>query len=219
MNMSKIIISSDSTCDLSAELKERYDVRIIPLGVTLGDKVYRDGIDINPDDIYAHHAKTGELPKTTAATFILTPLYWLVVVAMVALFVVLFVVLRKRIRERNNTVARRMRHADKVAVQRLRMAERFMNQGDRHGFYDELLRALWGYIGDKFNIPVSGLTKEKIREELYRRNVAEATAEQFCEIISRSEEAQYAPSATSDMNEVYAEAVEVMSKIESAVKR
>jgi hypothetical protein len=162
---------------------------------------------------------TGKLPKTTAATFILTPLYWLVVVAMVALFVVLFVVLRKRIRERNNTVARRMRHADKVAVQRLRMAERFMNQGDRHGFYDELLRALWGYIGDKFNIPVSGLTKEKIREELYRRNVAEATAEQFCEIISRSEEAQYAPSATSDMNEVYAEAVEVMSKIESAVKR
>ncbi len=65
--MSKIIISSDSTCDLSAELKERYDIKIIPLGVTLGDKVYRDGVDINPDDIYAHHAKTGELPKTTAA--------------------------------------------------------------------------------------------------------------------------------------------------------
>lgn len=65
--MAKIIISSDSTCDLSAELKERYDVKIIPLGVTLGDKVYRDGIDINPDDIYAHYDKTGELPKTTAA--------------------------------------------------------------------------------------------------------------------------------------------------------
>ena len=65
--MAKIIISSDSTCDLSAELKERYDIKIIPLGVTLGDKVYRDGVDINPDEIYAHHAKTGELPKTTAA--------------------------------------------------------------------------------------------------------------------------------------------------------
>ena len=65
--MAKIIISSDSTCDLSPELKERYDIRIIPLGVTLSDKVYRDGIDINPDDIYEHHAKTGELPKTTAA--------------------------------------------------------------------------------------------------------------------------------------------------------
>ena len=65
--MANIIISSDSTTDLSAELKERYDVKIIPLGITLGDKVYRDGLEITPDEIYAHHAKTGELPKTTAA--------------------------------------------------------------------------------------------------------------------------------------------------------
>ncbi len=65
--MAKIIISSDSTCDLSPELKERYGIKIIPLGITLGTEVYRDGIDINPDDIYAHHAKTGELPKTTAS--------------------------------------------------------------------------------------------------------------------------------------------------------
>ena len=162
---------------------------------------------------------TGSLPATAAPAFILTPLYWLAVVLMVALFVVAFVVLRKRIRERNNTVERRMRHADKVAVQRLRMAERYMTQGNRHAFYEEMLRAMWGYIGDKFNIPVSGLTKEKIREELYRRNVAEATAEQFCEIISRSEEAQYAPSATGEMSDVYTDAVEVISKIESAVKR
>ena len=65
--MAKIIISSDSTCDLSAELKERYDIRIIPLGITLGTQVYRDGVDITPDAIYEHHAKTGELPKTTAS--------------------------------------------------------------------------------------------------------------------------------------------------------
>lgn len=65
--MAKIIISSDSTCDLSPELVEKYNVSIIPLGITLGDKVYRDGIDITPDDVYAHHDKTGELPKTTAA--------------------------------------------------------------------------------------------------------------------------------------------------------
>jgi DegV family protein with EDD domain len=65
--MSNIIISSDSTCDLSAELRERYNVSIIPLGVTLGDKTYFDGVDVTPDDIYAHHDKTGELPKTTAA--------------------------------------------------------------------------------------------------------------------------------------------------------
>ncbi len=65
--MSKIIISSDSTTDLTAELKERYDIKTIPLGITLGTNLYRDGIDINPDFIYEHHAKTGELPKTNAA--------------------------------------------------------------------------------------------------------------------------------------------------------
>lgn len=63
----KILITSDSTCDLSAELKERYNIKTIPLGITLGTAVYRDGVDITPDDIYAHHAKTGELPKTTAS--------------------------------------------------------------------------------------------------------------------------------------------------------
>lgn len=63
----KIVITSDSTTDLSAELKERYGVQIIPLSVTLGDITYRDGVDIDPDRVYEHHAKTGELPKTVAA--------------------------------------------------------------------------------------------------------------------------------------------------------
>ncbi len=62
----KILIASDSTTDLSAELIERYGVKILPLEVTLGDKPYIDGVDITPDDIYAHYEKTGELPKTSA---------------------------------------------------------------------------------------------------------------------------------------------------------
>lgn len=62
----KIIISSDSTTDLSKELKERYNLSTIPLCITLGTETYRDGIDIDADKIYEHHSKTGELPKTTA---------------------------------------------------------------------------------------------------------------------------------------------------------
>lgn len=62
----KIIISSDSTCDLSRELIDRYNIRILPLGVSLGDNIYQDGVDITPDDIYAYVAKTGQLPKTSA---------------------------------------------------------------------------------------------------------------------------------------------------------
>lgn len=65
--MSNIVITSDSTSDLSLELRERYNITVLPLGVTLGDKAFKDGVDITPDEIYANHEKTGELPKTTAA--------------------------------------------------------------------------------------------------------------------------------------------------------
>ncbi|MCQ2477865.1 MAG: DegV family protein [Clostridia bacterium] len=61
-----IVITSDSTSDLGPKLLERYSIKTIPLGITLGDKVYKDGVDITPDDVYEHHRKTGELPKTTA---------------------------------------------------------------------------------------------------------------------------------------------------------
>ena len=62
----QIIISSDSTCDLSRELIQRYNIRILPMGISLGDEIFRDGIDITPDAIYAHAAETGQLPKTSA---------------------------------------------------------------------------------------------------------------------------------------------------------
>ncbi len=65
--MADIIITCDSTADLPLELIEKYNIGVIPLGVTLGDTTYQDGVNITPDEIYAHHAKTGELPKTTAA--------------------------------------------------------------------------------------------------------------------------------------------------------
>ena len=62
----KVIIASDSTTDLSPELIDKYNIHIIPLGVTLGEQVYIDGVDINPDMIYENYEKTGKLPKTSA---------------------------------------------------------------------------------------------------------------------------------------------------------
>lgn len=65
--MADIIVTCDSTADLPLEVREKYNIHVIPLGVTLGGKTYADGVDITPDEVYAHHDKTGELPKTTAA--------------------------------------------------------------------------------------------------------------------------------------------------------
>ena len=62
----KILIASDSTSDLGAELIAKYGIKILPLGVTLGENTYTDGVDIDPDMIYANYEKTGQLPKTSA---------------------------------------------------------------------------------------------------------------------------------------------------------
>lgn len=70
MSNSNIVITSDSTTDLSVELRERYNISILPMGITLGEKLYMDnGVDITPEMIYEHHSKTGELPKTNANNY------------------------------------------------------------------------------------------------------------------------------------------------------
>lgn len=62
----KVIIASDSTCDLGPDLIARYDIKILPLSVNLGTKIYTDGVDIDPDMIYRHYEEKRELPKTAA---------------------------------------------------------------------------------------------------------------------------------------------------------
>lgn len=62
----KILIACDSTADLGAELISRYNIQVLPLGVTLGNCEYTDGVDITPDFIYENYEKTGILPKTSA---------------------------------------------------------------------------------------------------------------------------------------------------------
>ena len=156
--------------------------------------------------------------RSNAAPLILSPLYWGIVVAMVALAVLCFVVLRKRMRDSRNTVLVHARRANKVAVQRFRKAAQYMKEQNRRAFYEEMLRALWGYISDRFNIPVADLTKESVREELSRRGAVDE-AREITDIISMCEEAQYSPVATTTMDEVYGKGIEVVSKIESVVKK
>ena len=90
---------------------------------------------------------------------------------------------------------------------------------NRHAFYEEMLRALWGYMGDKFNIPVANLTKENVREELHKRGVSAEESQRFTSIITKCDEAQYSPAASAQMSEVYAEGVDIISRIEAVIKR
>ena len=156
--------------------------------------------------------------RTTVTPFILSPLYWAVAVAIAALSALLYFAVRKHMRDSRNTVLIRGRRANKVAVQRFRTAAKYMREEDRRAFYEEMLRALWGYMSDKFNIPVADLTKESIREQLSKRG-AEAEAQRVIDIIAECEEAQYSPATSARMNDIYTEGIDIISKIESAIKR
>jgi hypothetical protein len=94
-----------------------------------------------------------------------------------------------------------------------------MKEQKRYEFFSEMSRALWGYISDKLNIPVSDLAKESIREVLKRRGVSEENARHFTDIISRCDEAQYSPAGSVQMEEVYEDGVNIVSHIESVIKR
>ena len=157
--------------------------------------------------------------RKSTAPLMLSGTYFVLLILIIAIFVALYFLLRKMIRDSKNTVLVRNRRANKVAVQRFRAAERFMRSGDRQAFYKEMLRAFWGYMSDKLNIPVADLTKESTREELLRRGVTTEEAQRFTDIMTRCDEAQYSPSTSVEMNEVYTEGVRIISHIESIVKR
>ena len=156
--------------------------------------------------------------RSVVAPFALSPLYWLVVVMLIVAAVASYFVVRKYIRDKRDEVLVKGKRANKMAVKRFRIAEKYMREQDRRAFYEEMLRALWGYLGDKFNIPVADLTREVVREELSRRG-ALVEAESIIAVIARCEEAQYSPAASAEMKDIYEEGVDAISKIESAIKK
>ena len=157
--------------------------------------------------------------RSVREPFLFSAAYWVLFFGILILFAMVYVALRRQIRESQNVALLRGKRANKVAVQRFRAAKRYMEEQNRHAFYEEMLRALWGYMSDKFNIPVANLTKENVREELHKRGVSAEESQRFTSIITKCDEAQYSPAASAQMSEVYAEGVDIISRIEAVIKR
>lgn len=151
--------------------------------------------------------------------FLFSGLYWGLLCGILVVFGGVYVALRRQIRDRQNVALIRGKRANKVAVQRFRIAKKYMEEQNRHAFYEEMLRALWGYMSDKFNIPVANLTKENVREELHKRGIASEQSQRFTTIITMCDEAQYSPLASAQMSDIYSEGLDLISHIESAIKR
>lgn len=145
--------------------------------------------------------------------------YWAWVVAPLLLFIVLMIIFRRRAIEHSNISKMRGKQANKVAVKRLRTARQLMESGQNSEFYDEVLRALWGYVGDKMNMPVEKLSRDNVREQLLTRGVKENASERFIEALDVCEYERYAPGdAAGNMRMTYDSAVSAIIQIESDLK-
>ena len=139
---------------------------------------------------------------------------------MLLIFISLFVVFRHRAIENANLVKQRAGKANKVAVKRLKKAAKLMTAGKSGEFYDEVLRALWGYVGDKLNMPVDQLSRDNISQQLSAYNVSEETISQFIGALDECEFARYAPGdATGNMNKVYDAAISAITQIANTMKK
>ena len=174
--------------------------------------------ELNKDIRYI---KTGDAEQhTTGEFFFGSSAYWITMAALVLVFITLFVIFRQRAIDNANVTAMRGKKANKVATKRLKQASRLMTDNKPGEFYDEVLRALWGYVGDKLNIPVAQLSHDNISSKLAERGVHQSIIDKFIGALDECEFERYAPGdPKGNMNKVYDKAMLAIEKIEEAMKR
>ena len=168
-----------------------------------------------------HYIKTGDSRQRAVGDyFFASTEYWVSLAVLLLGFISLFVIFRKRAVERANVAGRRAGKANKVAAKRLKKAAKLMKAGQDGAFYDEVLRALWGYVGDKLNMPVEQLSRDNISQQLSSHSVSESTIQQFLGALDECEYARYAPGdPTGNMNKVYDMAMTAITQIATTMKK
>lgn len=145
--------------------------------------------------------------------------YYLCYLIPLLLFVVSAVIYRQKALENANVAKVKTKKANKVATRRMKLAGKLLAENKKNEFYDEVLKALWGYISDKLSIPVSQLSKDNIEAELTNYGVQEALIAEFIGVLNECEYARYAPGNENEaMDKVYSASVEVISKMENSIK-
>ncbi len=165
--------------------------------------------------------KTGDtVLRQKGNYFFGTTSYYLWYIIPFLLFVVFVVIYRKQVIESANVAKVKTKKANKVATKRMKLAGKLLSENKVNEFYDEVLKALWGYISDKLNIPVSKLSRDNIEAELSGHGVPEDLIKEFIGALSECEFARYAPGNQNEaMDKVYSVSVDVISKMENCIKR
>lgn len=149
----------------------------------------------------------------------LSTIYWVLLLLPLVLFLAFLVYWRKQNKERSDVALMRNRKATKIAIKRLKKGHDYLKSGKHAEFYEEISRALWGYLSDKFGIPLADLSMDSIYEALVHKNVQEDIVNQVKETLTDTEFARFAPGdKTLAMGQTYEKALELISKIERELR-
>lgn len=153
------------------------------------------------------------------AFFVGSPSFWIITVLIFVVAAICWAAFRKLAARRADVVGTKTRKATKMALKRLQLAGTFLKQNLYTAFYEELHKALIGFISDKLNMPMAEQSKERMAEALKEKNVNETLVAKFIAILDACEFARYSPDAGHDaMAAHYDEAVEIISSMDSEMK-
>ena len=176
----------------------------------------REQEDLNVLSNDIRFIKLGELESQETDDFFGTSAYWLTYALSFLVFVLAFLWLRRQQKLNPNSWSVKGKKAGKVASRRLKQAKKLMHEKDDAAFYDEVMRALLGYAGDKLSLPVGELTKDNVISKLTERGVEQSVVDAFIAVLSDCEFARYAPTGDPNMakEKIYEQASDVITQME-----
>ena len=149
--------------------------------------------------------------SSTMYVCFLTPLF---------IFIIVLLLLQKQAKENANVALRNTKRANKVAKKRLKEAQKCLKLGEKSKFYEETMRALWGYIADKLTIPISELTKDNVEEKLVSHSCDQKLIKEFLSCLSDCEFARFSPMVDESlsMENIYSRAAELIGELDNTLR-
>ena len=179
----------------------------------------RQGVRSLSEDIRYIALGDGQLKKK-GAFFAGSPLFYLLMITLAIIRFIVNRLLKFSQARRADVAGSKNRRANKMARARLRQAEDYLHKNLGGAYYEELHKALTGYVSDKLLIPAADLSKETIGEKLRERGVRDESIDRLTALIDKCEYARYAPdSGQTQMENEYNEAIEAISEIESQLNK
>lgn len=187
-----------------------------------GVSSYANKEDVEELNSDIHYIKMGDvkLQKDESDTFFGSLSYVLEYLIPFILFAILVFIFRKQAIANANVVQMKIKKANKMARKRLRTAKKLMEENKKEAFYDEIMRALYGYVSDKLSIPVAQLNKDNIREKLEEKNLDADLTNRVIQALDECEFARFAPADSSNtLEKFYEQVITLIEQVENSIKK